>query len=378
MKVLIIGGGIGGLALAGFLEREGAVEYCLVEKDPDWSRHGFTLGMWSNGRTMLAKLGLGDKFDKVIVPHHRMLIKTGSGRLLKSYNLSKFYVDYGLAYSHLHRRELHDWLLSKADPKKIKLKTVVNNISAEQDGLKVTFGDGSTERFDLVVGADGINSWVRAKYFGDHLEKYINWRTWYVRPREKLAGPHDAIEYLDPGCFIGLFDDGQKNLLVFCHQISHAIFDEERGRITRLKKMFTEPFVEKALQGLSDSEVLPTDLAEVKVNKWHKDGIVLIGDAAHGFEPFAGLGASMALEDAYILSEELCKISQDYDLSQALQNYERRRRPRVDRAAWLTKKMRAWSTIKSSFWRSVVNIFAPIIPEKYFIEDFIKLMDEQV
>lgn len=378
MRILIVGAGIGGLALAGFLEKEG-IDYLIVDRENDWSKHGFSLGLWSNGRAILEKLGLADKFDESVMPYHDLLIKTPAGRTLKKYNLKYFYVNYGLAYSHVHRQDLHDWLLSVANARKIRMGTSVQSLIKRDKGMSVAFSNGEIVNFDLVVGADGVHSSIRNLYFSDEIERYINWRCWYVLPKRKLSKPHTVEEYLEPGHFCNVFDEHDNTLLILASYAEHSKFDDVVGRVNRLKAIFkSNPVVKEALVGLMDSDILPTDLAEVKVRRWWKDNVVLLGDAAHAFEPFAGLGGSMAMEDAYILAGEIMKISKDYTMAQALQTYERIRKPRVKAAFRVTRKMKLWATLRSTIMYRLMNIFAPLVPTRLFYKDFVRLMNKEM
>src|SRR5215469_11200341 len=90
------------------------------------------------------------------------------------------------------------------------------------------------------------------------------------------------------------------------------MWDDPHERIERLKLLFKdEPaVVPECLSKAAAEDIFPTDLVEISLRLWHTRRVVLIGDAAHGFEPFGGLGGSMALEDAYILSSELTKMPQ--------------------------------------------------------------------
>ncbi len=123
---------------------------------------------------------------------------------------------------------------------------------------------------------------------------------------------------------------------------------------------------------------MPTDLATIKMHKWHKGRVVLLGDAAHAMEPYAGLGASMAMEDAYVLAGELVKIGQGYSLESVLNNYEKLRRKRVNEASFETRILRRGLLSKSWIRNKIIEVFAPIIPIKYFTKNFHKLLAEKI
>lgn len=378
MRVLIVGGGIGGLALASFLEKS-EIDYLLVERDKDWSRHGFSLGMWSNGRAMLQKLGVAERFDAAAVPYHRLSIHTFAGKALKTYDLSKFYVDFGLGYSHIARQDLHDWLLSGTLEREVKMETTVSSLTFSDVGVSAVFDNGESQVFDLVVGADGAHSGIRNSYFEKDVEKYIDWRVWYAVSKKRWGDGRTVSEYLQPGLFLGVFDDFEKSLIIFCAAVKHEKFDVVQGRKERLRNLFGDVgSVNRVLDELDDAEILPTDLVEVQVGKWVKDRLVLIGDAAHAFEPFAGLGGSMALEDAYVLSTELLKVTRTYSLATALAVFEQKRKPRVEEARHITRKMKLWATVKSPFLRKTIDAVAPFVPESYFARDFLHFMSKEL
>src|SRR5262245_58030030 len=100
LKIMIVGAGLGGLALAAFLDAC-EIEYSIIEKRTVWDHEGYCLGIWNNGRHMLRKLGLADRVDKTEVPFQTLLICDGKGNALRSYNLAHFYSEFGMAYSHI-------------------------------------------------------------------------------------------------------------------------------------------------------------------------------------------------------------------------------------------------------------------------------------
>lgn len=383
MRVLIVGAGIGGLTLAGFL-KDSSVEFEIVDKVSSWDTQGFSIGLWNNGRHILAKLGLADKFDKEgsHIKHYRVC--DSSGKLLRKYDLSEFYTQYGLAYTHISRTSLHNWLLGLVEKEKIALETQIKSIEQVTDGVKVEFNSGKIKNYDFVIGADGIHSKVRSLVFGDRFESFDNWRVWYVWINNFFNQKSTVTEYVGAGEFVGLFDVGEKTLAVFIAPANHSVFDNPENRLRRLKKIFNNgPQFEKLFSGLKDTNFVPTDLSCVKIKKWFKNRVVLLGDAAHGFEPHAGLGASMAMEDAYVLAAKLIKISGQSDAAKnshetIFANYQKTRELRVKTARALTNRMRAWAFIKSKWLRKMVNIMIPFIPQTFFTHEYHKLLKEKI
>jgi len=380
LKVLIVGAGLGGLALAGFLD-DCNIEYSIVEKCPEWCHEGFALGLWNNGRHILRKLGLAHWVDENEIAFQSVVICDGKGRRLRSYNLAHFYAEFGMAYSHIRRADLHQWLLGRiAHP--VRMGTSLTGLQEEENGVSVWLSDGTQDRFDLVVGADGVHSTVRDCCFQRHLESYTDWRAWYAWVDRSYARPRTVSQYVAPHERIAVFDEGDKALVVFIAKTDHSFWDDAQERIDRLRLVFKEEpaMIPQCLSKAVAEEICPTDLIEISLKRWHTARVVLLGDAAHGFEPFGGLGGSMALEDAYVLASQLGKMSKNdrEELSVALDRYETVRKRRVRDARKLTQRMQCWATIESPLLRQIVNQLAPIVPESWITRGYFAFMRHEM
>jgi 2-polyprenyl-6-methoxyphenol hydroxylase-like FAD-dependent oxidoreductase len=330
---------------------------------------------------MLRKLGLVHHLDATEVPFQTLQICDGKGRPLRSYNLAHFYSEFGMGYSHIRRADLHRWLLARVG-RSVRMATSVSSIQEDQSGVTVCFSDGTEERFDLVVGADGVHSHVRELCFRKQVEYYINWRAFYTWVDRSCARPRVVSQYVAPHEFTAVFDEGDKALIVLVAKMDHSIWDDAEQRAARLKLLFNdEPAViSQALEKVSSSEIFPTDLIEISLRTWHTRRVVLLGDAAHGFEPFAGLGGSMALEDAYVLAAQMGKLSSvdQQELTGALDRYEVLRKKRVREARKITRRMQCWAAIESPFWRNVVNRVMPIVPESWITRSYFAFMRHEM
>ncbi len=367
MKILIVGAGMGGLALAAFLKKFD-LDFDIVEKSANWKRQGYSLGMWDNGRDILKKLGLEEKFDKFGEQIKEFVICNGNGQVIRNYNLGDFYLKYGSAYTHIDRNLLHSWLLELAGANKIKLNTPLQNLD-------------QTNSYDVVVGADGVHSQVRNLIFSDNdYEHYSQWRAWFIRIDNKFRRPKSVVQYMEAGQFISIFDDKNQTLAVFIAPADHSQHDEEKGRVTRLIKVFNRHSqVTKMLKDIKDSQITATNLSFVDITKWVKGKFVLLGDAAHAMEPFAGLGASMALEDAYVLAGELIKAKNgERSLQEALGYYEKSRQKRVRFAKNATANMRWWAINKSPNFFRMIRLIGPYFPVNHFTADFHQLLKQEI
>ena len=376
MKILIVGAGVAGLSLAGFCEKLG-IEYKIIEKQLDQSHHGYSLGLWGNARKMLEKLDLADNLDKEGTIIRFLDIRNGAGKILRKINLSHLSLNYG-GYMMVKRSRLIDWLSSRVPGHKIFFGQTVKKITQSTSSVSVTFSDETSEDFDLLVGADGVSSQVRQLFFSEReYRKFTNWRVWYAWIDKKNIEPHTLTKYIEPREYAITFDVADKALACFVTHINHTIWDKEEGRVERLKELFKEEsvLVPSVLNAQKSGEILPTDLSEIKMKDFYKGRVVLLGDAAHGFEPFAGIGSSMAMEDSYVLVSELLK---NKDINKALRTYQIKRKKRINLARRLTSRMQAWSTIKSKILRYIVNIFIPYMPERLFMKAYDQLLREDL
>jgi len=367
MRILIVGAGIGGLSLASFLNKFD-IDFDILDKATDWNQQGYSIGLWDNGRDMLKKLGLDEKLDKEGQQIHDFFICNGKGKILKTYDLRDFCRTYSSTYTLIDRVILHSWLVTLVGGDRIKMNSTISSLNEAKD-------------YDVVVGADGIHSRVRnLTFFDEDYEHYSEWRVWFTRVGHKFQKEKSIVQYIEPKQFVSLFDDGEKTLAVLISPARQNEWDKEKGRVERLKKTFNKhPVVSEMLTDVQDSDVTPTDLSFVEMKNWVKGNVALLGDAAHALEPFAGLGASMAMEDAYVLAGELFKACKGaVSTEEALIGYETRRKERITTAKHATKKMRWWSIYKSSLLQDFINFMTPYAPTSYFTRDFRKLLDQEI
>jgi 2-polyprenyl-6-methoxyphenol hydroxylase-like FAD-dependent oxidoreductase len=142
---------------------------------------------------------------------------------------------------------------------------------------------------------------------------------------DNVAGVRCFTEFLGRGQRIGLVPISETRLYVW------TTFNAPREApapvdLPALFAQFTDPRVRRALEALPAHEVITTEIEELWVEDWARGKAVLLGDAAHAMTPNIGQGAGMAMEDAAVLADELSKAS---SLEAALQDYQRRRKPRV-------------------------------------------------
>jgi 2-polyprenyl-6-methoxyphenol hydroxylase-like FAD-dependent oxidoreductase len=328
-RVLIVGGGIAGLALAPMLARtDVAVE--VIERAPAWQPAGTGMYLPGNAVRALRALGLETRVASQAIEIQRQRFCDHHGRLLCEVDVAEMWAAVGPCLA-LHRADLHAFLREAAGEVPVRIGLAVERL-AQRDGIvSVEFSDATNGEYDLVVGADGIQSAVRRLTFAPTAVPrpvgQVGWRFLAPRPPEVTTW---SVMLGRGTAFLTLPLAGDR---VYCHcdVVSPPAHDTpERGPAQRLNELFAE-FAEpaatllEALDAAADIHV--STIEEVALDRWAHERVVLIGDAAHATSPNMAQGAAMALEDALVLTDCLHRIPAIPD---AIAAFEARRRPRTD------------------------------------------------
>jgi 2-polyprenyl-6-methoxyphenol hydroxylase-like FAD-dependent oxidoreductase len=333
MNILIIGAGIAGLTCAALLKKQGA-NVTVIEKLPKefYNSTGYMLGLLPLGGRVINALGLKEEYFKNSIEMKNYEIHKADGQLIKRYSLDFINEAFG-SYRGISRVELVDLLLKRVDSDKIRYGLKIKEFLQEDETVLVTFEDGQKEIFDLVVGADGMHSQTRKMilqkdeyaYYETHWGGWVAW----------LEGRDDHVyrEYWGVDSFMGFYPVKDK-VGIFVSGSLKTI--EERGLqgcIDEVKKTLDPnslALLEEALDRLArESEPYFWDLHDCKSEKWSKGNIILLGDAADGFLPTAGIGASMAMDSAAALVDELSRAETGH-LDYAIKLYTDRQKERVE------------------------------------------------
>jgi 2-polyprenyl-6-methoxyphenol hydroxylase-like FAD-dependent oxidoreductase len=329
-RILVVGGGIGGLSAAIGLRQAGfAVD--VVEKNPAWDVYGVGIIQPGNALRALNELGLA---KEAVAQGHPMLGDAtwlGDGQTKLAENDWPPLVEglppgNGITRPRLHRIFQRHTLDSGAD---VRTGATFTAIDDGADGVHVTFTDGEARDYDLVVGADGLYSQVRETVFGaDLVPRYTGQVCWrYNLPRiEGLDKIWVFIGATGTAGFVPLAPDLMYMLTIEKPPEGAPLRVERDGIAAAYRERLTQfgGVVAEHRELITDDDaVVYRPVENVLVPPpWHRGRIVLIGDAAHATSPHCGQGAAQAIEDALVLREELCA---DQELSAALEAFTRRR-----------------------------------------------------
>jgi salicylate hydroxylase len=335
-KILIAGGGIGGITALLALRQRG-IEAELFEQAKAFSQVGAGLQVSGNATKILRTLGLGEALAKVAYyPQGRDYRAWDSGdRLYYTPLGARAEERFGAPYYTAHRADLLDVLLSGLGTQGFRIE----RFEQDDNGVTLHLADGSTATGDVLIGADGIHSTVRGQMFGAELPRYtgnVAWRG--LVPAERVAhldvadvagvwmGPNRSIVqyYIAAGKtfnWIGISRSEQpaRESWLAEGRIEDALAEYSGWNDTIRSIIAATPRVLR--QALYDREPLPD---------WRIGRVVLLGDAAHPMMPFYAQGAAQSIEDAYVLAGCLA-ASMDQPVA-ALERYVKLRQPRT---AWM-------------------------------------------
>ncbi|KAK0644427.1 hypothetical protein B0T16DRAFT_331705 [Cercophora newfieldiana] len=369
-KVLIVGGGVGGLTLAHCLEKAN-IDYVVLDKGiiaPPW---GTSISIHPNGCRILDQLGILEEAEKHCVAMERFYNRKSSGHPF-DYDFFFQAVRSRTGYTTLtiERRQflqtLYDTLIHKD---RIHEHARVKEIVEGNGTAKVLLDDGTEHRGDLVIGADGVHSLVRElmwKKANETIDGYIpaaekrTMKTTYVAiiaivPQMPGLGPnHMHSTSFDKVSFLMLCQPD--NIYLAAHFKLPA--EEQCRWPNRLR--FTEADMEAYARKVADLPVSESvlfgelwrrktrahivSLEEGVLKHWHFGRVALMGDACHKVTPNAGFGGSTAMEDAVTLTNHLkaaldvhpSKKPSDVELTDALEGYNKARMPRVTEMFWVS------------------------------------------
>lgn len=338
MDVIVIGAGVGGLAVARRLLADGHTVR-VFEKAPGRRTGGAALTVFGNGAAVLGDLGID--LDGVGGRIDRIDARTAAGRLRTTMDLAHAAEAYGFPTRSVSRQTIVDLLSDGLPDDLIRYGTGCASVTHDADSATAVFEDGTSATGDLLIGADGIHSVVRRRLWGEGTVRPASFGTWQGLSPIDIDITDTTLHYMITGkegaC--GLIPAGP-GMLQWWFDVRWRPEDPRPDApIEMLRRRFGHwayP-VPEVLAAATDDDL---DFFGHRWNKvrrvWGEGRVTLLGDSAHTMPPTLGQGANQTFEDAWVLGRELAK--DDRSVPDRLRAYELARYPRVNLVSQMAKR----------------------------------------
>ena len=338
LRVAVIGGGIGGLTAALSL-RQAGFEVDVYEQAPELTQIGGGINMGPNAARILRRLGLAAGLDREgvrpLFTHQR---RWDDGRTLQQAPLNPLCEElYGAPHITIHRADLLAVIAAGFPAERVHLGYRLAGLENEGGGAAAWFENGARITADVLVGADGIHSVVRAALFGEEAPRFAGCVAYRgLVPVERIADlalDTGNQSWVGPGAHLVHYPVSRGRLLNFVGWTEHDTWNREdwtdRATVERALAAFEgwHPQVRRIIAA-TDTCFIWALFDRDPLQHWSVGRTTLLGDACHPMYPFMGQGAAQAIEDGATLAACLGAIG---DPAAALQLYERLRLPRVTR-----------------------------------------------
>ncbi|WP_432199891.1 FAD-dependent monooxygenase [Erythrobacter sp. W53] len=342
-KLAIVGGGIGGLT-AGIALKKAGFDVRIYEQAPAFGEVGAGISMSPNAVHGLRSLGLGEFLDSSSnEPIEQHLYHGETGELLQPIDRRGTRERYGAPYLQLHRADLLGALIRAFGPENCLMDHGLESLESRDDGVALTFTNGTVTEADAVIAADGLRSVVRDALFDTkppEFSGHIAYRG--LIPADELSARSTEplnINHLAFGRNMVTYPVRQGDLVnVVALSKADGWVDEgwsvkaDKAELLAKYDSFA-PYVREVLENIPEEELFCWGLfIREPLENWRAGRTVLLGDAAHPMLPYMGQGASCAIEDGVILGRAFAECD---DIDEALDCYVA---TRVERASTLQRE----------------------------------------
>lgn len=341
-KVLVTGASIAGPALAYWLSRQG-MDVTVVEKASAFRDGGQTIDVRGAGRVVVQRMGLEDKILANTTQEQGIAFVDQHNRTQAFIAVDAFDGDGPIAELEILRGELAKLLIEHSqDRVTYRFGDSIEAIEDDGEQVHVRFEQGGEQVFDLVIVAEGIGSATRNRVFGDEVQRRSLdlYTAYFTVPRQPSDGQVMRWYNIPGGRCVCLRPDNLGTTRAFLSfQQAPSGYEKlpQDAQITLLKQRFADVGWEtpRVLAALEHTTDLYLDaVGQVKMPRWSKGRIALVGDAAYCASPISGMGTSLGLCGAYVLAGELGRHG---DHRQAFAAYEVLMRPYVAQAQSVPK-----------------------------------------
>jgi 6-hydroxynicotinate 3-monooxygenase len=338
-RIAVVGAGLGGLTVAGFLQRAG-FPTVVYEQAPTFSRIGAGIILSANATKVLRRLGIEQDLIAAGIKPECYISRTwdtGATQYEIAFDAASEQ-RFGGTYLNVHRGDLHAVLEKAVAPGSIAFNHRLVDLQETSDGIRLVFENGVIADADVVIGADGIRSKVRDVLLGPEPPRFVGAVAQRaIFPSQRLRG------FKIPDCtkwwgrdrhILAYFMTSKRDEVYVIGVVPAASWDSDATSLPCSREELAEAFgdfhadLRRVLDAAEDVSVWPIYDRE-RNDCWSGGRLVLLGDACHPMRPYMAAGGVMAVEDGAILSRCLATFDNPAD---AFRRYEATRIPRVSEA----------------------------------------------
>ncbi|MES2378277.1 MAG: FAD-dependent monooxygenase [Bacteroidota bacterium] len=360
-KILISGASVAGPALAFWLNKYG-FDVTIVERAPQIRPGGYAVDFRGPAMEVLDKMAIVAEIKKFETRAGKITIVNKNNKKLADmpdgFTSGELEIYRGDLANVFYEATRHNTTYIFNDS--------ITTLQEDASGITVGFSHGETQRFDLVVGADGLHSNVRGLAFGDeskfmhHLGIYFAiFSTPNFTNIKDMAGQY----YGTLGKRVGLFSAKKDTAAQASFYFASPQLDYNYRDIQQQKEMIRERFAAEQWQVPALLEFMDTapdfyfdSVSQIRMDRWSKGRVILLGDAGYCASPMSGMGTSMAVIGAYVLAGELKAANANYTV--AFNHYETEMRPLVtacqklaEGAEWFVPETRFKLWMSRQMWK---------------------------
>jgi 2-polyprenyl-6-methoxyphenol hydroxylase-like FAD-dependent oxidoreductase len=369
-KIAIIGGGIGGLTAAVALARKGLAAE-VYEQAPALEEVGAGVGLWPNALTALAPIGLAGKVAQLAVKLAGQGIKRPDGAWLLCIPTEVMAQRWGAGFVLVHRAELQQLLAHELGTSFIHLDARCTGFDDSGQAVTAYFADGRQVQADVLVGADGVHSAVRAQLFGPAALRYRGYTVVRsITPAGSVPLPRDGIETWGRGARFGLGPTSGDRVIWYAMWNAPAGPHDAGETAARLRELFCgwhEP-IPAIIDATPAAAVIRNDIYDRRpARTWGRGRVALIGDAIHPMTPDLAQGACQAIVDATTLATSMAACR---DTRAAIRDYQQRRWRNAAAATLMARNMGAMGQWKGHTVCTARNALIGSVPLSLQLRQF--------
>lgn len=372
-KIAVIGAGLGGASIGILLQKAG-FDVDVYEQASAFTRLGAGIHIGPNIMKIFREMGLEKDLEEMGCHPDYWISRDGNtGEVVAEAPLT----GYGAVYLTIHRGDLHTRQVQALRQDKLHFSKRLSHVAQNDDGVVLTFEDGTVAEADIVIGADGINSVIRETILGVEAPLYSGW----VAHRAIISG--EKLEKLKTqfkldDCVKWWYED--RHIMAYCTTkerdeyyfvtgVPHPAWDFqgknfipcEKAELFETFKDF-HPAITAMIEASDDVTKWPLNNRN-PLPVWSNDRLVLLGDACHPMKPHMAQGAGMAIEDAAILTR--CLLEEGVEnYEQAFSLYEHNRKERASQVQKISNANTFLKTQEDPSWVYGYDVYAQPLNEE--------------